>query len=312
MLVNLDYIKKIEKPLALGRADLHIHTNMGDAKPTVEEVLNYVQTKTDLDVIAITEHDSIDAALLAKKLMAKRKYRFELIIGEEISCFEGHVIGLFLNKTIKGDVSVKEAISEIKRQGGIVMMPHPLRHVRINTGLTGNTDGVGFVELLRHKKNIDALEIINSTPTNMPNNLRAIFFNDTIMQRAEVGGSDAHILDSIAMAYTLFEGKSAEDLREAILNCQTRAFNKRWRLIALIKYLFFFLPKSLRLFVNTMAHGRMPKRAQIVNVPKNEYKTILKRINEKTANIFKWKKDHSINSPSTTNLEVSSIEVKSE
>ena len=90
--INIDIIGKLK----LGKADLHIHTNYSDGKPSVEEILEYVQNKTDLDVIAITDHDTIEGAVLAKKIASEKKYRFEVIIGEEVSAQEGHIVGLFL------------------------------------------------------------------------------------------------------------------------------------------------------------------------------------------------------------------------
>lgn len=262
--------KKLEKRLSLGKADLHIHTNFSDAKARLTDVLKYVEEKTDLNVIAITDHDTIDGAIEAQRIIKEEKYRFEVIIGEEVSTIEGHVIGLFLKKAIPAGLSAKEAIKKIKDQNGLVIMPHPLRHIRFNTG-EKNIDGVGFMVLLREKNNIDGIEIINATPTFHGDNLKAMFFNDTLLFKAGVGNSDAHIKKAIGMGYTVFEGKTAKDLRAAIENCQTKAFDKRWGILGLFNYAFFFLPQGLRLFVNTLLHGRKPKRLQI-NFPKGVFK----------------------------------------
>lgn len=261
--------KKItEKKVKLGKADLHIHTNYSDAKPAIEDVLDYVEKKTDLDIIAITDHDTIEGALKAQELVKENKYRFEVIVGEEISTTEGHVIGLFLKKKVSAGLSASETIKKIKEQDGIVMVPHPLRHIRMNTGKK-NIDGVGFYVLLKEKKLIDAVEIINATPTLQKDNLRAMFFNDTLLFKAGVASSDAHILKAIGMGYTVFEGTKPEDLRHAIKNCQTKAFDKRWGFLSLFNYAFFFLPQGLRLFLNTLIHGPKPKRMQIINFPKS-------------------------------------------
>ena len=51
--------------VAVGKADLHAHTchdGWGDGNQTVERLLRYVEEKTDLDLFAITDHDSTDAA----------------------------------------------------------------------------------------------------------------------------------------------------------------------------------------------------------------------------------------------------------
>ena len=45
----------------LGRADLHIHTLASDGTSGVVEILDYVERETGLDVIAITDHERIDA-----------------------------------------------------------------------------------------------------------------------------------------------------------------------------------------------------------------------------------------------------------
>ena len=47
----------------MGTAGLHLHTALGDGLPALPALLAYVQERTDLDVIAVTEHDQIDAAL---------------------------------------------------------------------------------------------------------------------------------------------------------------------------------------------------------------------------------------------------------
>ena len=88
--------KKIENLAGLGKADYHIHSNFSDGKPSVEEILDWVENQTDLDLIAITDHDTVDGAMLAKQIMNEKSFRFSLIIGEEISTKSGHIIGLFL------------------------------------------------------------------------------------------------------------------------------------------------------------------------------------------------------------------------
>jgi len=267
--INTDIIAKLK----LGKADLHIHTNYSDARLRVEDLLEYVENRTDLDVIAITDHETIEGALLAQKIAKEKRYRFEIIVGEEISAIEGHVVGLYLKETIPGGLSTSESIKLIKEQDGIVMMPHCLRHIRFNTGKK-NVDGVGLATLIKEKSNIDAIEIINATPTFHKDNLKAMFINDALLFKAGVGNSDAHILGAVGMGYTLFEGKNAQELRSAIEHCQTKAFDKRWGLFGMFNYAFFFLPQGLRLFFNTLLRGRRPKQPQIINVTRSSIESI--------------------------------------
>src|SRR5262245_8456194 len=79
-----------------GRADLHMHTCHSDGAPTVDALLEHVAHNTRLDVIAITDHNTISGALEACELQKKRSYPYEIIVGEEVSTRQGHMVGLFL------------------------------------------------------------------------------------------------------------------------------------------------------------------------------------------------------------------------
>jgi len=268
--MNEDHIKNIEKHsrLHLGKADLHIHSNYSDAKPSIEEILEYVQHKTDLDVIAITDHDTLEGALLAQELVKGKKYRFEVVVGEEVSTKRGHIIGLYLKKLIPANLSIHETIERIQKEGGVVIAPHAFHHTRLNNGKNITMDGIGVINLIKEKDNLEGVEIINATPTLGGENLKASFINNTLILQAEIGSSDAHILDAIGKGYTVFEGRTAKDVKEAIIKNQTKALNGSWNFLALAKYLFFFIPRGLRLFWNTVSHGRIEKSPQIINIPK--------------------------------------------
>src|SRR5579863_10429873 len=85
----------------LGKADLHMHSTYSDGVGTIERILTYAQHNTDLDVIAITDHDVIESALRARDLWAQGNYRFDFVVGEEISTRDGHLLGLFIEKQIQ-------------------------------------------------------------------------------------------------------------------------------------------------------------------------------------------------------------------
>ncbi len=76
-------------PMRTGRADLHMHTSVGDGLSSVPEILTYVEQETDLDMIAITDHDDVRAALDARDLAARRGGRIEVIPGTEITTRQG-------------------------------------------------------------------------------------------------------------------------------------------------------------------------------------------------------------------------------
>ena len=91
----------MEPEAVLGRADLHIHSGAGDGVATVAEILEYVEHHTDLDLIAITDHDLLHGALEARELVAKRRYRFQIIVGIEITTLEGHILAYDLHEPIR-------------------------------------------------------------------------------------------------------------------------------------------------------------------------------------------------------------------
>lgn len=257
-------LMKIEELVKLSKADLHLHTNASDGRPSVEALLNYVQNQTDIDVIAITDHDTIKNALIAKDILREKGYRFELIIGEEISSQQGHILGLYLKKEIPAGLSARNTIKEIHAQGGIAIASHPFENNRFQNPQMINMYGVGASTLIKERKYFDGIEIVNGTPTLNDENIRATALNKTLLGLAETGSSDAHIVEAVGRAYTLFEGKTAKDLKKALLSRQTQAMQSTWTLLALIKYLFFFIPHGFRIAINTLIHGRLPKRDDLI------------------------------------------------
>lgn len=251
----------------LSKADVHIHSNYSDGKPTIEEILEYTQNSTNLDVIAITDHDTIEGAVYARELMKKHKYRFELIVGEEISSIEGHILGLYLTKKIERDLPAHETIRQIHEQGGIAIAAHPFYTTRMNNGKIIWANGVGGVTLIREKSHFNAIETVNAVPTFEEENLRAKYLNRLVLFRAETGSSDAHILQAIGKGYTLFEGKKAADFRTAILAHETQAMNDKWDILGLARYAYFFLPVGMRATFNTILHGRREKIPDLVKFP---------------------------------------------
>src|SRR5579864_5949071 len=82
-----------------GRADLHMHTTASDGWPAPRELVDYARA-TGLDVIAVTDHDTIEGALRACDHASGRS-RLQVIIGEEVSSRDGHIVALFIEKRIR-------------------------------------------------------------------------------------------------------------------------------------------------------------------------------------------------------------------
>lgn len=186
----------------------------------VPELLDYIEERTDLDVVAITDHDHIRGAWRAREVWANRGYRFELIVGTEITTVEGHLIGLFVEDPVDSLTPVELALQEVHRQGGLCIVPHPMSWV------TRSLDRETLLRVNEHAGDgiyFDAIETATGSAAGRLWIERAKRLNQERLGLPEVGGSDAHFPESVGCAYTQFEGSAADDLRSSIVNGTTSA-----------------------------------------------------------------------------------------
>ena len=206
-----------------------MHTTHSDGWPSPRELVDYARA-TRLDVIAVTDHDTIEGALWAKEHASKRS-RLEVVIGEEISSRNGHIVGLFLEKRVRPGMSAAATIDTIHDQGGLAIAVHPFwRTQRRSRG--GTVHGVGW---LAAELDFDAIEVENATPGFYVFNQMARRLH-TGLACAQIGSSDAHILDALGRAYTEFPGRTPQALRKAIVNGKTVAGRERYRALGLMRY----------------------------------------------------------------------------
>ncbi len=261
-------IKKQALP-NISKADLHVHTSFSDSKATPEQIVDWVHKNTDLSLIAITDHDEIDGACEARKAVEKRGYDLEVVTGEEITAIEGHIVGLFLKRKIKPGMSAKETIKAIHDQGGIAVAAHPFFQTRLRTLRGEQIDGVGGVTLI--KENFDAVEIVNATPfiTAIKEGLRAKYLNRKLLLKAEVGGSDAHTKEAVGIAFTIYEGKTAKDLKKCLQAGSTHAYRGKMNANGFLKYILYCIPHVGRIGYTCMRRGLSPREPDIIKVPKD-------------------------------------------
>jgi predicted metal-dependent phosphoesterase TrpH len=215
-----------------GLADLHLHTCFSDGWPTPTDVVEYARENTPLSVIAITDHDTIEGALRAADLAAGLRDAPDVIVGEEVSSRQGHIVGLFLERRVRPGMSAAATIHAIHDQGGIAIAAHPFWRTARQVNGRGRVHGVGW---LAAELDFDAIEVENSTPGFYLFNQMAHRVSEA-SAKAEVGNSDAHILDAIGRAYTAFPGRTGTDLRVALERRRTRAHRRRYRALGLVRY----------------------------------------------------------------------------
>jgi predicted metal-dependent phosphoesterase TrpH len=210
----------------LGRADLHMHSTWSDGIATIEEILEYVERESDLDVIAITDHDVIDGSLHARDLWARGGYRFDYIVGEEISTREGHLLALFIEERIRPGLSMEESIHLVHEQGGLAIVAHPLHRLFRHSCQREVLD-----RLYRAGGTwLDGIETWNASFCGIYANQVAMRVNREVYGLPEVGNSDAHTLSAIGRGCTWFEGKSAQDLRASLSAARTAPGGKLWQM----------------------------------------------------------------------------------
>jgi predicted metal-dependent phosphoesterase TrpH len=100
-----------------------LHTMYSDGSNTVEEVLSYVAHQCDFSVIAITDHDTIAGAIEAQSLTPT--YGVEVIVGEEVSTAEGHLLALFIERELPPGRPAAVTIADAHAQGGLCIAAHP-------------------------------------------------------------------------------------------------------------------------------------------------------------------------------------------
>src|SRR6185436_19528751 len=180
----------------MGSADLHIHTDAGDGLDSAQRILDHVEAQTDMDVIAITEHDSLEVALRAREAWARSRYRFDFVPGVEVTTLEGHLIALYLERPIPSLRRVEETIDAVHSQGGVCFVPHPM------SWLTRSIGPGTFARLwdVDGGPRFDAIDLESGSPAARVSAGKAGRLNETRYRLPVVGASDAHYVAAIGAA----------------------------------------------------------------------------------------------------------------
>jgi glycosyltransferase involved in cell wall biosynthesis len=188
--------------------DLHMHTDHSYDCATPVEVLLAEARSRGLGAIAITDHNEVSGALEAR---AKAPPGLKVIVAEEVkTADQGEVIGLFIEEKIERGMTLSETVAEIKRQGGLVYVPHPFDRLH---------SVPDYEHLLAVLDDVDAIEVFNPRIAISEFNDEAVRF--AAKYRIPAGaGSDAHVpqgLGSVRIRMRDFDGPAEflESLRDA-------------------------------------------------------------------------------------------------
>ncbi len=106
--------------------DLHVHTHYSACSNLRPDRIEELALKRGLNAVAICDHNCLSGALET----AAYARHITVIIAEEIRTAQGEIIGYFLREQIPPGLSPRETVAEIKRQGGLVSVPHPFDLLR--------------------------------------------------------------------------------------------------------------------------------------------------------------------------------------
>ena len=167
------------------KIDLHNHTTASPDSITSPEQMVSSALRKGIGAIAVSDHNTMKGIKAVEK--AARGKPLTVIPAEEMSCKEGHLIGLFLVEEIEGGLPVEEVLDEIKSQGALSYAPHPFDTLR---------HGINDAKLLQK---IDIIEGYNSKATDEVDERARAFASAN--GKALGAGSDSHTPEEVGRAY---------------------------------------------------------------------------------------------------------------
>lgn len=206
--------------------DTHIHSEYSpDSKAKLEDIFKVAKNR-NLDIIAISDHNTVDGSKEAQRLT--KNDDLLVIPSLEISSLEGHILGFGCQENIKRDLPAAETIDLVHEQGGLAIIPHPYCFYR--HGLLCKSD-------YRDLK-IDAIETKNARFIVGYCNRKA----KNLSKKESIpglGASDAHYWKFVGDCYSLIEcEKDIDSVLKAIKKGNVKAQGKGTSNILLSKYLF--------------------------------------------------------------------------
>ena len=192
--------------------DPHVHTAASFDAGTTPERLLAAARDSDLDAVAVTDHDTMEGARIVDGVAGEDD---PLVLqGCEVSTAAGHLLGIGTDRAPDPGHPLDSTVAAVRRQGGVAVVPHPFQRSR--HGVAG-----------RHIVDVDGIEVANAqTLTGVRNTQAERFAAREGIPR--FGASDAHSAASVgtgATAVDLPPGASATrtSILDAMRAGRTRA-----------------------------------------------------------------------------------------
>lgn len=176
------------------KIDIHVHTWYSDSEGSVGHIIEVARRK-GLDGVAITDHHTLRGAREA----LSKKSGLIIVPGEEINTDRGDILALGIRKEIPERLPIAEAIAQVHRQNGLVVIPHPTIPLFSK-----------IKESDLRRLPIDGLEVFSSISP------LANYYATKNMEMAKrlkvpmLAGSDSHFPETVGDAYTIVDAKSCD------------------------------------------------------------------------------------------------------
>ena len=180
-------------------AELHCHSRHSiDGVASVEELLSQASA-VGLDVIAVTDHDTVEGGHRAVDLAPE--YGLVAIPGMEVTSAAGHVLALGVDSPVPAGLFFHETVERIHEQGGVAVVPHPY-YGRLRDAVLVDIEPRDLVAA-------DAIEAYNSRFVTGRANQQARHLAVDLGMPV-TAGSDAHVASMVGRTVTRVDADRSE------------------------------------------------------------------------------------------------------
>lgn len=228
--------------IRFGRADLHVETDRGEGEASLGTILQRIERRAELDVVAIADRDRIDSSLEAREIVAREELGFEAVPGLLVTSAEGPILALWIESPVDPGLSAPATVAAIHDLGGVAIVVHPFARWRRSIDRRMLERLLANDDTATHP---DVIQLTSGSARASSGGQQALELNATRFHLAEVGASNAVFAERVASAYTIFPGTlrpgtRSTELRAAIEAGTTRAMRGRrvplrhlgWRRVA--------------------------------------------------------------------------------
>lgn len=211
-------------------ADPHCHTFASDGMVAPADLVESA-IAAGLSLIAVCDHDTMAAVDETAERGAERG--LAVVKGIEVTTkwpAQTHVLGWFLQKPVRGGMSLIDTVRAIHDQDGLAVIPHPFMPTYFASCQPS------MLQQLIEREHIDGIETEFTPPISAGRRRALDAFYEAHADRlgARVGASDCHFgAYDIARVVTAYEGRTAEDFKEAVLSGRTEPVRRERRSVPL-------------------------------------------------------------------------------